>query len=174
MGECCFVYRMIKIITGDITLQTTDAIVNAANEHLVAGGGVCGAIHRVAGPKLAKECLEIGYCPAGEARLTRAYNLRCRHVIHAVGPKYFDGTRGEAEILYRCYQSIFTLTAKNKIFSISIPAISTGIYNYPLVEATKIALVATLATQEKQDLMVQFICFDQGTANIYKEIYLEL
>ena len=86
---------MIKIVRGDITSQTTDAIVNAANAHLIAGSGVCGAIHRVAGPELERECREIGDCLTGEARITDAYDLPCRYVIHAVGPKYWDGTRGE-------------------------------------------------------------------------------
>jgi O-acetyl-ADP-ribose deacetylase (regulator of RNase III) len=86
---------MIKIVRGDITSQTTIAIVNAANTHLIAGSGVCGAIHRVAGPELERECREIGDCPTGEARITDAYDLPCRYVIHAVGPKYWDGTRGE-------------------------------------------------------------------------------
>jgi O-acetyl-ADP-ribose deacetylase (regulator of RNase III) len=107
-----FTAEMIKVVIGDITLQTTDAIVNAANTHLVAGGGVCGAIHRVAGPKLEIECLKIGDCPTGEARITGAYDLPCRHIIHVVGPRYWDGTRGEPETLIRCYQSIFSITEK--------------------------------------------------------------
>ena len=131
---------------GDITSQTTDAIVNTANTHLIAGGGVCGAIHRVAGPELEIECRKIGGCPIGEARLTRAYDLPCRHVIHAVGPRYSDGTRGESEILTRCYQSIFALTEEHRIESISIPAISTGIFHYPVKEATEIAFCQLQST----------------------------
>ena len=165
---------MIKVIRGDITSQTTDAIVNAANTHLIAGGGVCGAIHRVAGPELEIECRKIGGCPIGEARLTRAYDLPCRHVIHAVGPRYSDGTRGESEILTRCYQSIFALTEKHGIESISIPAISTGIFHYPVKEATEIAFATTLVAQEEQNLLVQFVCFDKDTADIYEKIYTQL
>jgi O-acetyl-ADP-ribose deacetylase (regulator of RNase III) len=162
---------MIRVVTGDITLQITDAIVNAANTHLIAGSGVCGAIHRVAGPKLEIECLKIGQCPTGESRITDSYDLPCNYVIHTVGPRYLDGTRGEAETLYSCYQSIFYLTKENNIDSISIPAISTGIYGFPVREATEIAFAASLAAQKERDLLVQFICFDDNTAQIYKNIY---
>jgi O-acetyl-ADP-ribose deacetylase (regulator of RNase III) len=165
---------VIKVVRGDITSQATDAIVNAANTHLIAGGGVCGAIHRVAGPELEIECRKIGGCPIGEARLTRAYDLPCRHVIHAVGPRYSYGTRGESEILTRCYQSIFALTEEHRIESISIPAISTGIFHYPVKEATEIAFATTLLAQEKQNLLVQFVCFDEDTTNIYEKIYTQL
>ena len=164
---------MIKIVRGDITQQTTAAIVNAANTHLIAGSGVCGAIHRVAGPDLEKECREIGGCPVGEARITDAYELPCRYVIHAVGPRYWDGSRGEAGLLTRCYQSIFSLTEKHGIQSVSIPAISTGIYRFPIREATQIAFRLTLAAQKTQDTLVEFVCFDEGTALIYEEIKME-
>ena len=133
---------MIKIVRGDITQQITAAIVNAANTHLIAGSGVCGAIHRVAGPNLERDCRKIGECPVGEARITAAYDLPCEHVIHAVAPRYWDGTRGEPELLMRCYQSIFELTAEHGIDSVSIPAIGTGIYRYPIEEATEIAFYA--------------------------------
>ena len=95
---------MINIVRADMTQQTTAAIVNAANTHLIAGSGVCGAIHRVAGSNLERECREIAECPVGEARITGAYGLPCRYVIHAVGPRYWDGTGGEAELLTSCYQ----------------------------------------------------------------------
>jgi len=162
---------MIKIVRGDITSQTTDAIVNAANAHLIGGSGVCGAIHRVAGPELERECREIGGCLTGEARITDAYGLLCRYVIHAVGPRYWDGTRGESELLTRCYQSIFSLTERHGIESISIPAIGTGIYRFPVREATKIAFATTLAAQDNQNLSVEFVCFDENTAHIYEETY---
>jgi len=162
---------MIKIVRGDITQQTTAAIVNAANTHLIAGSGVCGAIHRVAGPDLEKACRKIGGCPVGEARITDAYDLPCEHVIHAVAPRYWDGTRGEPELLTRCYQSIFALTAKHEIESVSIPAIGTGIYRYPIEEATEIAFKMALTAQEKQFLSVVFVCFDEDTVRIYEEAY---
>ena len=162
---------MIKIVRGDITSQTTDAIVKAANTHLIAGSGVCGAIHGIAGPELERECQAIGGCPTGEARITDAYDLPCKHVIHAVAPRYWDGTRGESELLTRCYKSIFALTERQGIESISIPAIGTGIYRYPIKEATEIAFDATLATQGEQNLSVVFVCFDEDTVRIYEEIY---
>jgi len=158
-------------VTGDITSQTTDAIVNAANTRLLAGGGVCGAIHRVAGPELERECREIGDCPTGDARITDAYGLPCKYVIHAVAPRYWNGTRGESELLRHCYQSIFSLTENHGIKSISIPAIGTGIYRYPIKEATEIAFATTLATQKKQDLSVEFVCFDENTATVYEETF---
>jgi len=160
---------MIKIVRGDITQQTTTAIVNAANTHLIAGSGVCGAIHRVAGPDLERVCRELGGCPVGEARITEAFDLPCEFVIHAVAPRYWDGTRGEAELLTRCYQSIFALTATPGIKSVSIPAIGTGIYRYPIKEATKIAFETALAAQEKQSLSVEFVCFDEDTVSIYEQ-----
>ena len=162
---------MITIVRGDITSQTTKAIVNAANSHLFSGSGVCGAIHRVAGPELERECREIGDCPTGEARITDAYDLPCRYVIHAVGPRYWDGTRGESELLTCCYQSIFSLTEKHGIESISIPAIGTGVYRFPVREATEIAFATTLAAQDKQNLSVEFVCFDEDAAHIYEETY---
>ena len=162
---------MIKIVRGDITQQTTAAIVNAANTHLIAGSGVCGAIHGVAGPDLEKACRAIGGCPVGEARITHAYDLPCSYVIHAVAPRYWDGTRGEPELLTRCYQSIFALTTKHGIESVSIPAIGTGIYRHPIEEATEIAFETALSAQEKQILSVEFVCFDEDTVRIYEEVY---
>ena len=164
---------MIKVIRGDITSRTTDAIVNAANKHLLAGSGVCGAIHRVAGPELERECREIGDCPTGEARITSAYDLPCKHVIHAVAPRYSDGTRGEQELLRRCYQSIFALTKRYEINCISIPAIGTGIYRYPIQEATQIAFDTTRVAQKKQELLVEFVCFDENTATVYEKTFLK-
>ena len=162
---------MIKIVRGDITQQTTDAIVNAANSHLIAGSGVCGAIHRVAGPELEEECRKIGNCPTGEARITHAYHLSCRYVIHAVAPRYWDGTRGESELLTSCYRSIFDLTQAHAIEGVSIPAIGTGIYRYPIKEATEIAFATTLVAQETHNLSVEFVCFDDGTRRIYEQIH---
>ena len=162
---------MIKVVRGDITSQATDAIVNAANPSLVAGGGICGAIHRVAGPELERECSEVGGCPTGEARITGAYNLPCKYVIHAVAPRYRDGRSGESAVLIHCYKSIFALTEKHGIESISIPAIGTGIYGYPTTEATQIAFDVTVAVQEEQNLSVEFVCFDEDTANVYEQVH---
>ena len=159
---------MIKIFCGDITQQTTVSIVNAANPALSRGSGVCGAIHRVAGPGLEEECRKIGYCPTGEARLTKAYEFPCEYVIHAVAPRYSDGKKDEKRLLTHCYNSIFELTQKHKIPSISIPAIGTGIYKYPITEATEIAFKAARLAKKKQSLEIYFVCFDEHTEKIYK------
>ena len=162
---------MIKIICGDITSRPTDAIVNAANTYLLMGGGVCGAIRFVAGPELERECRENGDCPTAEARITAAYGLPCKHVIHAAAPRYLDGNGDKSEFLRRCYQSIFVLTAKYQIKSIVIPAIGTGIYRYPIKKATKIAIDTALVAHKKQKLLVEFVCFDENTATVYEETY---
>jgi len=135
----------IEIFPGDITNLDVDAIVNAANEALRPGGGVCGAIHRAAGPKLAAACGRIGPCPTGDARLTEGYALPARNVIHAVGPVWHGGGRGEAEKLAGCYRSAIQLAAEQGLESIAFPAISTGIYGYPLTEATAVAVAAVRA-----------------------------
>lgn len=127
----------------DITSLAVDAIVNAANESLAPGGGVCGAIHRAAGPELAIACARIGHCPTGEARITPGFRLPARYVIHAVGPIWRGGTSGEAALLAGAYRSSLRLAEEHGIRSLAFPAISTGIYGYPLVAATDVA-VATV------------------------------
>ena len=161
--------EMIKITLGDITKQQTTAIVNAANIHLVAGGGVCGAIHAAAGPELEKECLSIGGCPTGEARITGAYDLPAKYVIHAVSPRYWDGTRNEAELLRRCYRSIFLIAKEHKIGSVAIPAIGTGIYRYPIEQATTIAVEEAQAAIS-DDIDIVFCCFDDFTYKTYTDL----
>jgi O-acetyl-ADP-ribose deacetylase len=128
----------------DITTLDTDAIVNAANEALAPGGGVCGAIHRAAGPELARACAAIGGCPTGEARLTPGFRLPARYVIHAVGPVWRGGGAGEAELLTSAYRSSLRLAEEHDLENIAFPAISTGIYGYPLQEATKVAAATVL------------------------------
>lgn len=133
----------IEIHAGDITKLDVGAIVNAANDRLAPGGGVCGAIHRAAGPGLARECAEIGYCPTGEARITGGYDLAAAHVIHAVGPVWHGGRQGEAELLAGCYRTCLALAKEAGLNSIAFPAISTGIYGYPLADATRVAVETT-------------------------------
>jgi O-acetyl-ADP-ribose deacetylase len=130
----------ITVVPGDITRQKVDAIVNAANERLRGGGGVDGAIHRAAGPQLLEECIQIGGCPTGEARITKGYRLPARYVIHTVGPVWHGGDRGEPEKLAACYRNSLKLAAENGVRTIAFPGISTGAYGYPLEDATRLAL----------------------------------
>lgn len=130
----------IEIHAGDITRLDVGAIVNAANDRLAPGGGVCGSIHRAAGPELARECAAIGHCPTGEARITGGYALPAKYVIHAVGPVWHGGGQGEAEQLAGCYRMSLDLAKQAGLPSLAFPAISTGIFGYPIDRATRIAV----------------------------------
>jgi O-acetyl-ADP-ribose deacetylase len=154
----------------DITTLAVDAIVNAANEQLAPGGGVCGAIHRAAGPALAEACREIGHCPTGEARITPGFNLPARFVLHAVGPIWHGGNSGEAEQLASAYRASIRLAQDHGLRSIAFPAISTGIYGYPLPAATQIAVTATreaVATSSTIERIV-FACFSDEVLAGYR------
>ena len=162
----------IAIVEGDITTLDVDAIVNAANRHLEAGAGVCGAIHRAAGPELAKACARVGGCPTGEARLTPGFKLKARHVIHAVGPVWQGGDKGEDALLAGCYRSSLELAAANGIRSIAFPAISTGVYGYPLERATGIAIAAVREglSRHPEIEQVLFCCFGAEPAALYRRL----
>jgi O-acetyl-ADP-ribose deacetylase (regulator of RNase III) len=154
----------------DITTLDTDAIVNAANESLAPGGGVSGAIHRAAGPELARVCAEIGRCPRGEARLTPGFRLPARYIIHAVGPVWQGGSAGETELLASAYRSSMQLAASHGLHSIAFPAISTGIYGFPLDLATPIA-VDTVRGLEQAGAAVEqvvFACFSPEVERAYR------
>jgi O-acetyl-ADP-ribose deacetylase (regulator of RNase III) len=155
----------------DITTLETDAIVNAANESLAPGGGVCGAIHRAAGPELARACAAIGRCPTGEARLTPGFGLPARYVIHAVGPVWRGGGAGEAELLASAYRSAMRLAADHGLRSIAFPAISTGIYGFPLELATPVAVSAVRSSAAAGPSLerVIFACFSPDVERAYRQ-----
>jgi len=161
----------IEIRQADITRLEVDAIVNAANEQLAAGAGVCGAIHRAAGPELLAECRKLGGCPTGEARITGAYRLSARHVIHAVGPVWRGGGHGEDRQLASCYRNSIRLAEEHRLASIAFPAISCGVYGYPLDAAAAIAIEATLlALGDCSHLQrVVFACFDVEVETALRE-----
>ena len=159
----------IEAIQGDITTLAVDAIVNAANESLMGGGGVDGAIHDAAGPELVEECRTVAPCPTGEARITKAYNLPAKFVIHTVGPVWRGGNHREDELLANCYRHCLSLALRYPIQSIAFPAISTGAFGFPLERAATIAADETerfLRTEGRPE-KVFFVCFDQRTFNAY-------
>jgi O-acetyl-ADP-ribose deacetylase (regulator of RNase III) len=158
-----------EIITGDITTLAVDAIVNAANQTLLGGGGVDGAIHRAAGPMLLEECRGLNGCQTGQAKLTRGYQLPAKWVIHTVGPIWQGGDNGEEELLRRCYRSCLELAVRHGIKTIAFPSISTGAYHFPVNRAAEIAIAAIQEfLSEDQTLeRVLFVCHDERTAIVY-------
>ncbi len=163
----------IDICAGDITQLDVDAIVNAANEGLAPGGGVCGAIHRAAGPELAGACASIGHCPTGGGRITPGFALKARHVIHAVGPVWHGGGAGESDLLAACYRHALQLAADHDLRSIAFPAISTGIYGYPPDAAAAVAVTAVRAFLEGTPGSVErvvFCVFDSRTEATYRSL----
>jgi O-acetyl-ADP-ribose deacetylase (regulator of RNase III) len=167
------IFERIKIMQGDITTLEVDAIVNAANKSLLGGGGVDGAIHRAAGPELLAYCRTLGGCETGEAKITMGYNLPARYVIHTVGPIY-SGKPEDKKLLSQCYQNSLQLAVEHDVATIAFPAISCGVYGYPIDEACKIAVDTTcdFLRSNKSIESVTFVLFSTGDYKVYKD-YLE-
>ena len=162
--------EQIEIYQGDITQLDVDAIVNAANNSLLGGGGVDGAIHMAAGPKLLEECKTIGGCPTGEARITKAYNLPAKYIIHTVGPIY-NNEPNDSVLLGLCYKNSLQLAVDNNVKTIAFPAISCGIYGYPLQDACKIAINTTIEFLENNPLIAKviFVVFSDSNKEVYEQ-----
>jgi O-acetyl-ADP-ribose deacetylase (regulator of RNase III) len=171
-ADVCHWMLRFKVMQGDITKQKVDAIVNAANTSLLGGGGVDGAIHRAAGPDLLVECRTLGGCPTGEAKITRGYRLPARHVIHTVGPVWEGGAADEDELLAQCYRHCFARLEENGLRSIAFPAISCGVYGFPIDRAAAIAVreIKSFLQANTEVERVLVVCF---TADVY-EAYLDV
>jgi O-acetyl-ADP-ribose deacetylase len=167
----------LDIVVGDITALDVDAIVNAANRSLLGGGGVDGAIHRGAGPELKEECRTLGGAETGEAKITRGYRLKARHVIHVVGPVWSGGRDGEDDLLASCYRGALTLAADHRLASLAFPAISTGVYRFPPDRAARIAVgtvVSEVAAAPGTIRQVVFCCFSDDIATQHRDAFVAL
>ena len=170
------ILEQVDIIQGDITRLEVEAIVNAANEKLLGGGGVDGAIHRAAGPELLEACRELDGCPTGEARITKGYNLPARYVIHTVGPVWQGGDCNENNLLANCYRNSLQLAVDHNLRSIAFPSISTGVYCFPIERASRIALRVILNFVETEEAAPRVVmaCFSGQDLDTYRQVYQEL
>ncbi len=164
----------LEIVVADITTLNVDAIVNAANETLLGGGGVDGAIHRAAGPELLAECKPLGGCQTGQAKITRGYRLKAKYVIHAVGPAWNGGGRGEHDLLASCYRTAIDIAASYELRTIAFPAISTGVYRFPANIAARVAAGAVMMCAAPRDMeRVVFCCFSAESAEHHRVAFRE-
>ncbi|HHX23309.1 MAG TPA: O-acetyl-ADP-ribose deacetylase [Thermoanaerobacterales bacterium] len=163
--------KRIDVVLGDITKVSVDAIVNAANNTLLGGGGVDGAIHRAAGPELLEECRQLNGCETGKAKITKGYKLPAKYVIHTVGPIWRGGNANEDELLASCYRNSLQLAVENSIKTIAFPSISTGVYRFPVKRAAKIAMFEISRFLNEIDSIekVLMVCFDKGTMDAYSQ-----
>ena len=168
--------KRLSIVKGDIVKMKTDAIVNAANTSLLGGGGVDGAIHRAAGPELLAECETLNGCRTGEAKITKGYKLKAKHVIHTPGPIWRGGKWGEAELLANCYKNCLALAKENGVKTIAFPSISTGVYRFPVDQAAKIAVgeIWDFLNNDDSIEQVTIVCFDDKTKEFYLDALAEL
>ena len=168
-----FAEGRIELLQGDITLQEVEAVVNAANESLLGGGGVDGAIHRAAGPALLEECRSLGGCPTGQCRITGGHHLRARWVIHTVGPVWRGGGKGEEDLLASCYRHCLELAADRGISSLAFPSISTGAYGFPVPKAAEIASgeIGRFLARKALPAKIRMVCFDAETLRAYGKAF---